>query len=303
MELSGVVFLQVVIIFILMAMGFVLAKANVLKTGGIKQMTDILLYLVTPCVLINAYQKELSMELLTGLLMSAVFTVVIHVIAIVIATLVFRPEETKRYRVSIFAAVYSNCGFMAIPLLSAAMGGDGVFYGSAYLAIFTILYWTHGICVYTNSLKEISIKGIITNPGIIGTVLALVLFAFGIKLPYVVKESVSYMAGLNTPVAMMLMGANLTRVDFKKAFSNLSLYGVSAIRLIAVPLIAVALAKLLPVDMQVARAVVISASCPTAAVASLMAGKYDLDAVYATEIVSVTTLFSIVTIPLVLMLL
>lgn len=303
MELSAVVFIQVVIIFILMLIGFVLSKTGILKEDGIGQMTDILLMLVTPCVLINAYQKEFSTDLLIGLLAAAFFSLVINIAGIIICTIVFRREETKKYRVSIFGAVYSNCGFMAIPLLSAAMGADGVFYGSAYLAVFTILYWTHGICLYGGSLEEISVKRIITNPGIVGTAIALILFFFQIKLPYVIKESVGYIAGLNTPLAMLVMGAYLTKVDFKKAVKNLSLYEVSGLRLIIIPILAVFLAKIFNIDDTIAKSVVISASCPTAAITALFAVKYRLDAVYAAEIVSLTTVFSIITIPLVMMLL
>lgn len=302
MELSGIVFVQVLIIFILMAVGFVLAKAGFINEKGTRQMTDILLMVVAPCVLINAYQKDFSPELVKGLLWAALFSLIIHIVGIVLSMLIFKKEETLRYRVNIFASVYSNCGFMAIPLLSSAMGADGVFYGSAYFAVFTILYWTHGICLYDGSTRELSAKKIITNPGIIGTVIAIILFISGIKLPYVLKECVTYLAGVNTPLAMIVMGAYLTRVDFKKALKNASLYGVTVMRLLVIPIISVLLARILPIESVVAKAVLISAACPTASVSALLAGKYNLDSAYATEIVSVTTIISIITIPLILLL-
>ncbi len=302
MELSGIVFVQVLIIFVLIAVGFVLSKAGIINEKGTNQMTDILLMIVTPCVLINAYQKEFSGELIVGLVMAAVFSLIIHAVGIIISTLVFKKEETLRYRVNIFASVYSNCGFMAIPLLSAAMGADGVFYGSVYLAVFTVLYWTHGICLYGGSKKEISLKKIIINPGIIGTALAVILFVAKIKLPYVIDESVKYLAGLNTPLAMIVMGAYLTRVDIKKALKNGAIYAVSLLRLMIIPLIAVALARITNAAPVVAKAVLISAACPTASVTALMAAKYKLDSTYASEIVAVTTIMSVVTIPLILLL-
>lgn len=302
MGLSGTVFIQVLIIFILMSVGFIASKANLLKSDGIKQITDILLMFVTPCVLINAYQKEFSPSAAYELAVAAVMSLLIIGLTIIIATLLFRKESSLKYRVSIFGSVYSNCGFMAIPLLSATMGTDGVFYGSAYLAVFTILYWTHGICLYGGSTKEIEIKRIITNPGIIGTIVALVLFFCRIELPYVLKQSVEYIADLNTPLAMLVMGSYLTSVNFKKALANKSIYIVTALRLVIFPVLAIALLKILHIAPDIAKSVLISASCPTAAVAALLAAKYDLDAVYATEIVSVTTILSIVTIPLVLIL-
>ncbi len=302
MELSRIVFIQVLIIFILMGVGFVCSKAKLIDEKGTRQMTDILLMIVMPCVLIKAYQKEFSPELIMGLLLAALFALIIHVVGIVISTLVFKKEESLKYRVSIFSSVYSNCGFMAIPLLSAAVGADGVFYGSAYLAVFTIITWTHGICLYSGSLKEISIKRILKNPGIIGTVIAIILFVTGIKLPYVIGESVSYIAGLNTPLAMLVTGAYLTKVDFKKALNNASIYVVSLLRLVVIPIIAVIIARLAGIEPLIAKSVLISAACPTAAIAALFATKYNLDSTYAAEAVSVTTVLSVITIPLVLLL-
>lgn len=301
MELSGVIFVQVLIIFILMSIGFIFAKAKLINEKGTRQMTDILLLVVAPCVLIKAYQKEFSIDLVKGLIYATLFSVLVHIVGIVLSTLIFKKEETLRYRVNIFASVYSNCGFMAIPILSATLGNDGVFYGSAYFAIFNLLYWTHGICVYDGSLREISIKKIVTSPGILGTLIAIILFITGIKLPYVIKESVNYIASVNTPLAMIVMGAYLTRVDFKKAMKNLSLYSVTILRLIVIPVIAVIFAKLLKLDPLIAKATLISAACPTASVTALMAAKYNLDSAYATEIVSVTTILSIISIPLIIM--
>lgn len=300
--MSATVFIQVVIIFLLMAIGFILKKTNVLTDKGMKELTDILLITVTPCVLINAYQRDFSHEALQKLAVASVFALVTIVISIVISNVVFKKEETLRYRVSIFGAAYSNCGFMAIPLLTAAMGEDGVFFGSAYLAVFTLMYWTHGICLYSGSVKEISIKKIITNPGIIGVVIALTLFLLEIKLPYVLKETVSYMASLNTPLAMVIMGAYLTQVNVKSAMKNWQIYLVILIRLIITPILAVIIAKTFQMDDVIAKSVLISSACPTASVTTLLANKYKLDAVYATEIVSVATIISIITIPLVIML-
>lgn len=300
MELSNIVFMQVMTIFVLLALGFTLYKLKIVTDTGLKQVTDLLLYIVTPCLMINAYQKDFSMELLQGLIISFGFSILIHILGIVIATLIFRKEPTKKYRVSIFGSIYSNCGYMAIPLLSAALGQDGVFYGSAYLAVFTTFIWTHGICLYRGDLKELSIKRIIKNPGIIGVTLALILFFSGIRLPYVLGEAVVHISNLNTPLAMIIMGAYLAKTDFKKALSSSGVYLVSALRLVIIPIICVFIAKLLNIPDSVAKALLISAACPTAAISTLLAGKYDLDASYSAETVAVTTLLSIITIPLIL---
>lgn len=308
MLLAKDVSLQVCIMFIYIASGFVLTKAKKLSDTGAASITNILLLLVTPCVLIQSYQgkiDEFSPSLFAGLSIAAGFTLLVHLIAIVLGTLFFPKEESGRYKVNLFASVYSNCGFMAIPILQAVLGPNGVFYGSSYLALFTIIYWTHGVIVFTGSRKSVTAKSLIINPGVIGTALALSLFLLRIKLPSLLYNTVSGMASLNTPLSMVVLGIYLARVNIPKALSRPSLYKVSFLRLALIPVLSVflllGLSQLFPIDPLVATSVLIPAACPVAAVTTLFAAKFKNDATYASELVAITTLFSIVTIPLVVL--
>lgn len=305
MELAIKVSLQVVIIFLYMAVGFVLSKSKKINTEGVRQVTNILLLVVTPCVLIKSYQDkipEFSSDLLSGLGISALLAILIHFVAIFFSFF-FKKEDSGIYKVNRFASVYSNCGFMAIPLLSATLGSDGVFYGSAYLAIFTIFYWIHGVIVYTGTKKSITFKSAFLNPGVIGTFTALLLFLPKIELPDIAMEAVSGFAGLNTPLSMMILGTYLADISFKKAITRPSLYSVSFLRLILTPAISVllitAIRLILPFDSIIANAIIIPAACPVAGITALFATKFDNDAYYASELVALSTLFSIVTIPLI----
>lgn len=308
---------NVVIIFLYILLGFTLSKAKKLSDVGAKQINNILLILVTPCVLINAYQEKIdsfSPSLLEGLMVSACLSIVIHIIAITISTFVFIGNKNSLHKVSIFSSVYSNCGFMAIPILQSVLGSDGVFYGSAYLAVFTILYWTHGVLVYTGKKDAISLKSLFLNPGVLGTLIAVGLFILKFKLPGIIHykgEEVSEfslalqgMASLNTPLSMLVLGSYLARVNLKKALSNIHTYTVCFLRLFLIPFVVLiflfALQKLLKFDSVIASSVLIPASCPVAAVSVMFAARFDSDVIYASEIVAISTLFSIVTIPLIM---
>lgn len=297
MELAYDVGINVIIIFILMAVGFVLQKFNFFTKEGIKQMTNFLLNVVTPCVLIEAYQKEFRTELAYQLLAAALFTVIILAISAVLCKLIFKKDPQNRYRIDSFSSIYSNCGFMALPLLAAVLGSDGVFYGSGYLAVFTLFYWTQGVYVMTENKKDLSIKKAFMTPGIVGTIIALVFFFTGIKLPYIAKEAVHHLANLNTPIPMVILGTYLANINFKKMPNVLPMLKVCFVRLIFIPVIALGVAYLLRLDPTVAKAVLISSACPTAAVTTLFATKYNLDADYSSQIVSVSTLLCVVTIP------
>lgn len=307
MDLAVKISYQVAIIFIYMAVGFTLSKLKKISEKGVSDITALLLALVTPCVLISSYQKkipEYSPKLLSGLSIAALFTVLIHVIAIVLVTLIFKKEDTGRYKVNIFTSIYSNCGFMAIPILSSVLGADGVFFGSAYLAFFTFFYWTHGVIVYSGSIKNVSAKELFLNPGVIGTLIALLLFLFKIELPVIVNDTVDGIAALNTPLSMIVLGTFLAKVNWRTTFFNPALYLVSLLRLVFIPLTAVfliAMMRLLfPVDTLIARSVLIPAACPAATVAALFAAKYGSDAAYASELVAISTLFSVLTLPLIM---
>ncbi len=303
MDLALDVTIQVIIIFLLMGIGFIFNKTGKLTSEGIKQITNILLTIVTPCVLIDAYQKKVfNQQLLKELVFAAGLSLVVQLAAILIGKLIFKKDEQEHFRINIFSTAYSNCGFMAIPLLSATMGEDGVFYGSAYLAVFSVLSWTHGIYVISGERSEISAKNIIKNPGVMGTVIALLLFFLKINLPSVLSQTVSYVAGLNTPLAMFVLGTYLVGINLKKIFSNRQVYLCLFLRLIAVPLIAVIIAAFIKTNPLIVKSILIPAACPVAAICTLFAAKYGKDAAYATEIVASSTLVSIITIPVVIIL-
>ncbi len=298
---------QVVIIFIYIILGYLMARNKKITEDGAKQMTSLLLMFVTPCVLIESYQNKIdsfSMDLVKDLGISALLTILFHIIGILLATLIYKREETGIYKINIFASVYSNCGFMAIPLLKAVLGDDGVFYGSAYLAMFTILTWTHGIYVFSGSRKSISAKSMFINPGVIGAAIALSLFLFKIKLPSIGLEAVGGIASLNTPLSMIVLGTYLANINAKKALSTPSLYSVSALRLIVIPLLSLLLVMginiFYPIPALLSVAVLIPAACPSAAIAALFSSKYGNDAEYASEIVAINTLLSIITIPFII---
>lgn len=298
-KIASIVSIQVFVMFTLIIMGYILTKTGTISKKGASDMSGILLTVVTPCVLIRTYQTKLDLASVHGLIYAFIASFVIHFILIAVSAVFFRgikDEETQK--IDRFSSIYSNCGFMAIPLLQAAFGNRGVFYGSAYLAVFNILSWSHGIHLYAGKSGSMSVKKIFLNPGIIGTLIALVLYFLQIKLPSVVMSVVNYTADLNTPLAMLLLGSFLARTNIVSAFKNPQIYAVSLLRLILAPIIAIVLFALFKTDHSIALAILISASCPTATLTALFAEKFDMNAAYGSQISAITTLYSIITIPL-----
>lgn len=300
MELGFTVGYQVGIMFILIIIGFIVYKVKLISEAGIKDMSNLLLMIVTPCVLIESYQREFDSELAKQFGIAVLLSIAVHIIAIVVAKLVFAKQKTPELKkITSYTSIYSNCGFMGIPLLSAALGSEGVFLGSAYLAVFCIFYWTHGLFLYTGDKKYFLSKEAILNPGVIGVVIGLVLFFTGVELPDIIMAPISGLAALNTPLAMIVIGSFLAKANLGRALRNPGVYLVSFARLLLIPMLVLILLFVTKTDKLTGTAILLQAACPSAAIGSLFAVKYGLDPVYPAEIISITTILSIITIPLI----
>lgn len=290
---------QVLVLVILIGVGFACGKKGILTDVSSKKITDIVLYVVTPCVMISAFQREFSMELLGNILITTLCATGSIVATIFISKLVFHDKNEARKKVLQFSAIFSNCGFMSLPLQKAILGDDGWFYGSIFVAVFNVIVWSYGLVMMSGDKKQMSIKKLAFNPGIVGILIALILFVLRIKLPYIISQPVDYLAALNTPLPMLIIGFYLSNANLKKAFTDAGAYLAMAVRLIAVPLFAMLVMWLLKVDTTIMITCVIASSAPTAATTTMFAAKYNRDVELSVSVVASTTLVSIITMPLV----
>ncbi len=287
----------VLILFILIGVGFVSNKTKILTRQGVKELTDFVLYLVTPCVIINSYQREFDPEMLTGLGITVLATVLSFAVNILLAHLLVRDRDAQREKTLRFGAVFSNCGYMSLPLQNALLGDAGVFYGATYIAIFQVMLWTYGVILMSGSVKNISLRKIIVNPGVISTVLGMLMFVFSIQIPFTVVEPIRFLAALNTPIPMIIVGFHL-------AGANLKVRGLSAwisigLRLAVSPLLMLLGLYLCGIRGVILTACVIAASAPVAAATTMFSEKFGADTGLSATTVSLTTLMSIVTMPII----
>jgi len=261
------------------------------------------LNVVKPCMLMNAYQQEFNTELAVKFLAAAGAAVLLHLIMIAIVLLVFKRQENPMLKkVNTFLSIYSNCGFMGLPLLNAALGDEGVFLGSAYLAVFSLMYWTQGVYVFSGDKRDMISKKAVLNPGVLGVLIGLIFFFGRIKLPGLIGTTVSGIAALNTPVAMFVIGSFLAKTKVKSALKNPNVWLVTVLRLLVLPLISLGVLFVLTktgiADPLAAMAVLLQVSAPCATVGSLFAVKFGYDPTYASEVIAISTLLSMITIPL-----
>ena len=290
---------QVLILFILIAVGFICGKIKLIDDYVAKKLTDIILMIAMPCVIVNAFQREYNPEMLVNLLITAVCAVAIHIVTIVIASLVFRDKDEGRKKVLRFGTIFSNCAFMSIPLQEAVLGSEGVFYCAIFIGVFNLFSWTYGLVLMSGDKKQMSVKKLVTNPGILGVVIGVILFICSITLPAIIGEPIRYLGTLNTPVPMLIIGFYLSQVNFVDVFAEKKNYVASIIRLLLIPIIALGVMYLCGIRGTMLVSIVISASAPVAASCTMFATKYGGDTMLSVRLVALSTVISVVTMPLV----
>ena len=286
---------QVVILFILIAVGFICGKIGFMTQTTAKNITDIVLYFVTPCVIINAYQVDFDPEILVNLGITALCAIGVHIISIIIVTLIFRGKDVDKQAVLKFGTVFSNCGFMSLPLQQAIIGQEGVLYGAAFLGVFNIFLWTYGVICMGGNKKGLSVKSLLLNPGILGVVIALIFFLLSFKLPDVVAQPVKYLAGLNTPLPMLIIGFYLSNSKISAGLKDKNAWLSALIRLLVIPVICIAIMYFVGIRGNILITVAIAVSAPIAAVTTMFATKFNRDTELSVNLVSLTTILSIVT--------
>lgn len=302
---------QVAILFVLMGFGAVMRKAKFFKDNAIDGIVNVLILVVTPCLIIDVFQRPFDPSKLKGLGCAFMLAVLIHVVLIVLSRFVIRHRNEDVRRPLRLAAVFSNAGFMGVPLEQAILGDAGVFYGVVYIVVFNLFMWSWGLRTMCaagirdrgSGIRDrgMSVK-MWVNPGTVGLALGAPLFFLSVKLPEEIGVPIHHMANLNTPLAMIVIGYALAGAEFGKVLRTGALYVATAVRLVGCPLLAIAV--LYPfrasLDRNMMLAMVIAAAAPVAAMVSMFAAKYRRNVDVSVAVVSGTTLLSIATMPVVI---
>lgn len=291
---------QVGVLFALVAVGYVCRRTNFLSDAFIKGAVNLLLLVVTPCLIVHVFQRPFSRAALANLGLALAVAVAAHLVGIAVAEACFRTAGESRRGVLKFATVFSNAGFMGIPLEYALLGADGAFYGAVYVVVFNVMCWTYGLRTMSNAPEGVGRRILFVNPGTIGVAAGLPLFLTSTTLPTILHDPIRYVSDLNTPLAMVIIGFYLADAKFAAYFRCVPAIAASALRLVAIP--AIVLAGLASVrgagiDPTMAIALTASASAPVAAMNTMFAVRFGRDVDVSVGLVAVTTIASIVTMP------
>ncbi|MDO4622728.1 MAG: AEC family transporter [Eubacteriales bacterium] len=311
-----IIFVQVLIMFLLSAVGYLMFKGGKISNEGSKSIGNILVYLSLPCVIINGFLVEKTPERLQGLLISAVLALLVLLLSMGISRVLL-----GRHALDNFAGSFSNPGFFGVPIIVATFSEGAVFYVASFIAFLNLLQWTYGVYLLDNSgedgmlLKKTAAgpadtsiggkfaavaKRLIKAPFMIAILIGCFFFFSGIPMPGIFSKCITFIANVNTPLAMFTIGIYAAQTDLRKMFVNPHLYKVSAVKLICVPLLAILLFKILPFGSEELKTcVLIAAACPVGSNIAVYAQLHNKDYCYAVETVVLSTFLSIATLPMV----
>ena len=283
-----------------MFMGYTVVKAGLMKSSESKSVSVIMVYLVIPCVILNAFQVEYTPDVQKGLLLACAAAVAVHILFLLLTAILKKPlhlDVIERATI-----IYSNAGILVIPLVQELLGQEYVIYSSAYIAIQLILIWTH--C--KNMLCEedkLEWKKVLLNVNIISIIVGVVLFIFRIQLPSGAQDVLNMMNNMIGPLGMLLAVMVIAEVPLKTVFTRKRSYLSAALRLFIYPVFVLGLMKVIQTfasiqdSKQILLTVYLASITPACATVTSMAQLYDKDAAYSSSLYVLTTLLSIATMP------
>lgn len=288
---------QTIIMLILIMLGIICAKTRIISDESNKDLSKFVLQVVNPVVIFMSYQTDYHFNLVKNLLITFGLSLVSYGIMIAAAYIFVRRKEDRETEIERFSAIYSNCGFMGIPLINALFGMEGVFYLTAFITVFNLIVWTHGIILISGEKNLRKVVKVFYSPTVIAIVLGIITFFMQFRLPEVPAKALGFIADMNTPLAMIVSGVTMAGTNAANLLKNKRVFYICFLRLVLLPFILTALLAPFGINDKVYMTVIVAASAPPAAMCTLQCIRYGRNSVYSSEIFTAGTILSVASLP------
>ncbi|MBU3126310.1 AEC family transporter [Clostridium tagluense] len=292
---------QVMVLFIVMMVGFYAKKKKFFNIIVDKGLSELLLNITLPFMIVTSFNIKYEATMVSNAQKILIYSFLIHIGLIFISKILFLKFPSNKQQVFRFVTIFCNVGFMGYPVLESIYGGVGVFYAAIFNIPFNLLVWTVGVMLYTGKKDFKSMRKAIANPAIIAVFIGIILFVFSIRLPLPIENSLKLVGSTTTPISMIIVGSMLAEMKFKNIFSDISIYYATVVRLLIVPMLIYVVLKFLKVDELLLNICVILQAMPAAVITAIIAEKHGGDSLLASQCVFITTMVSVITIPIVIL--
>ncbi len=302
----SLLFSTVFVLIIYMAIGFILVKAGKASLGHIKSITGLLIYVLGPAMILNSFlQLEFSWEAFAKIGIYFFLSLLAQLLFFLLIFLFLgRKYSDSKYRILTVGSVLGNVGFLGMHVLSSIFPTEPIVlcYSSINVMTMNLIVFTIGTYLITNDKKFISVKSAILNPTTISLIISIPLFMANLKYPELIVQPVGLLAKMSTPVCMIILGMRLAQSSFKNLFTRGFVYATCLLKLVIFPLLVFLFVKLIPIDDAVLKtSLVVLAMTPSGAIIESLAELHDCQQEFAANVVLLTTILCVITIPVMCM--
>lgn len=287
---------QILIMGLIMLVGYILRKQGYFNEEVTEGLSKFSLRIIVPLTIIEAFIQPFSMQLLKEMFTIGLITVIFTFITIFVCNILYKDNRG----VEKFATVFTNRGFIGIPIVRALFGSEAISLLTPIIFIGHVFMWTYGINLMSEDKKRLDLKTVFLNPNSIGLWIGLFIFIMPITLPNFVVSSIDSLTAINTPIAMIILGVYLANENIKQVFTNKMGYYVAIVRLIIIPLICLIFIKFMPIDLMAKQIFVISMAVPSAANTAMFSQLTGQNPSYGAQLVSLNTVLSALSLPLIM---
>ncbi len=309
------VFIAVISLVILAVPGFILAKAKMFSAKADDAISVIVMYVSQPVLIFMSFQETYNKEIAKNIGFVALLSIAVHILMfLVIALFIKNKSKSAKIKTVRYSSLFGNCGYMGLPFLNIVFNGAGeiIIYAAIVIAIFNIFNWTLGVYMLSENKKYVSIKSILLNPTIISIIIgALYFFTIGAPIVSFAEEgtqlhfalqkimaSIDIVGDLVTPLSMTVIGIRLANVKLKELLFDKWAYVTCFFKLIIMSVLTILLVAFLPIDKVVKYVIFFVYSMPSATSTVMFSLRFGGDANSGSVFVLLSTIFSILTIPL-----
>ncbi|MBP2651373.1 MAG: putative permease [Firmicutes bacterium] len=291
---------QLVSLFIISGIGYYCGKKTIIDEKLSNGLAKLLLYVTTPLLVIDSFCFTFSADVTANLSKAFMYGLIIFCVTPVFAKLLLVKVEASKRNILEFALVFSNSGFIGFPVAQSVFGAEGVVYTAIFGIFFNFFIWTYGIMLFSNMGSKKDILKTFMNPGIISAVIGLFIMMFSIQVPEVVLTPIKLVGSMTTPLSMIIIGSLLSRADFKKLTTDMSLYYGTFLKLLVIPLALYVVAVLFKLHSTVINTFILLQALPASAMTTMFAESFNKNKDYAVLMVSLSTIISALTLPFII---
>lgn len=298
-EYENLINLQLMI-FVLTGVGYILRKLNIISADSRAGLTNLVIDVVLPCNIIYSFMIKLTHKVIMAGIEILVISIIIQIMCYFLGYVLYRKTSPEQEKVLKYGTICSNAGFLGNPLVEGIYGSMGLMYASIYLIPQRICMWSAGVSCFTGAKGKNVVRKVLTHPCIVAVMIGLVIMGFQIQLPDFAGSTIKTISGCTTTLSMIVIGGILAEIDIKTVISKLNIY-YCIIRLVIMPGLVLAGCALFKVDPLVTAVSTVLAGMPAGSTTAILAAKYNCDEKFAVRIVFLSTVLSLITIPILCM--